>query len=709
MRLIVMGQLAFGQAVLEALLERGDDVVAVYCAPDKEGRPLDPIKEFALEKDLPVYQPASYKDEATLDEMRALKADLCLMAYVIVFVPETARDVPTHGSICFHPSLLPLHRGPSSINWPTIGGAAKTGLTIFYPNDGLDEGDILLQKEVEIGPDDTLGTVYFNKTFQLGVDAMLESVDLIAAGKAPRIPQDESQATYESWCKRENAEIDWNKPADEVYNLIRGTNPQPGAWTTYQGKTLQIFDSAKVAGTGQPGEVVEVTGENFTVTAQSGAIQIQRVRPEGGGKIAAGEFRLECWSYRRHATRLSPVRYLIKHPKAGQLQGTLPMPKSDIEIAREASMRPIAEVGEKLGIPAESLIQYGPHKAKVSFDYINSLADRPVGKLILTTAITPTPAGEGKTTTTVGLGDALNRIGKKAAICLREPSLGPCFGVKGGAAGGGYAQVVPMEDINLHFTGDFHAIGAANNLLAALIDNHIYWGNKLDIDTRRIGWRRVVDMNDRALRSTVCSLGGAANGFPREDGFDITVASEVMAIFCLAKDLKDLEERLGKIVIGQTSKREPVLAEALKAPGPMSVLLKDAIAPNLVPNLREQPGLHPRRAVCQHRPWLQLGDRHQDGAETGRLCGDRGRLRRGPGGGEVLQHQMPQGRPQAGRGGACRHRARAQDARWGGQGRAGQGERGGGQDRLLEPVAPPGEREAFRRAAGGRDQPLHHR
>ncbi len=265
------------------------------------------------------------------------------------------------------------------------------------------------------------------------------------------------------------------------------------------------------------------------------------------------------------------------------------MPKSDIEIAREASMRPIAEVGARLGIPADALIQYGAHKAKVSFGYIHSLANRPDGKLILTTAITPTPAGEGKTTTTVGLGDSLNRIGKKATICLREPSLGPCFGIKGGAAGGGYAQVVPMEDINLHFTGDFHAVGVANNLLAALIDNHVYWGNKLDIDTRRIGWRRVVDMNDRALRSIVCSLGGAPNGFPREDGFDITVASEVMAIFCLASGLKDLEERLGKIVIGQTRKREPILAKAVKAPGPMSVLLKDALLPNLVQTLENNP------------------------------------------------------------------------------------------------------------------------
>jgi formate--tetrahydrofolate ligase len=264
-------------------------------------------------------------------------------------------------------------------------------------------------------------------------------------------------------------------------------------------------------------------------------------------------------------------------------------PKSDIEIAREASMKPIVEVGAALDIPADSLLQYGPHKAKLSFDYINSLQHRPDGKLILVTAITPTPAGEGKTTTTVGLGDGLNRIGKKTAICLREPSLGPCFGMKGGAAGGGYAQVVPMEDINLHFTGDFHAIGIAHNLLCALIDNHIYWGNQLGIDSRRVTWRRVVDMNDRSLREIASSLGGVANGFPREDGFDIVVASEVMAIFCLADDLEDLTERLGKIVVAYTREKKPVHARDLMAPGPMAVLLRDALAPNLVQTLENNP------------------------------------------------------------------------------------------------------------------------
>mgnify|MGYP003985983397 FL=1 len=261
----------------------------------------------------------------------------------------------------------------------------------------------------------------------------------------------------------------------------------------------------------------------------------------------------------------------------------------DIEIARQASTLPIEEIAGKLNIPSQHLYRYGADKAKVDLDYIASLNDRPDGKLILVTAITPTPAGEGKTTTTVGLGDAMNRIGKQTTICLREPSLGPCFGTKGGAAGGGFAQVVPMEDINLHFTGDFHAMGAANNLLAAMLDNHIYWGNKLGIDARRISWRRVVDMNDRALRSIVANLGGVANGFPREDGFDITVASEVMAVFCLATDSEDLRRRLGNIVVAQNGKREVVTARELEADGAMAALLKDAIQPNLAQTLENNP------------------------------------------------------------------------------------------------------------------------
>ncbi len=265
-------------------------------------------------------------------------------------------------------------------------------------------------------------------------------------------------------------------------------------------------------------------------------------------------------------------------------------PKSDIEIAQAAKPRRIVEIArEKLGIAEENLEPYGHYKAKVSMSYIKSLANKPNGKLILVSAITPTPAGEGKTTTTVGLTDALNHIGKKAMLCLREPSLGPCFGVKGGAAGGGYAQVVPMEDINLHFTGDFHAIGSAHNLLSALIDNHIYWGNSLGLDGRRVAWRRAIDMNDRSLRSIVSSLGGVSNGFPREDGFDITVASEVMAIFCLAKDLEDLKERLSKIIVGYTRDRKPVRAGDLKAHGPMTALLKEALAPNLVQTLEGTP------------------------------------------------------------------------------------------------------------------------
>ena len=263
--------------------------------------------------------------------------------------------------------------------------------------------------------------------------------------------------------------------------------------------------------------------------------------------------------------------------------------KSDIEIAREAQKRPIQEIGSKLGIPVEHLLPYGHDKAKVSQEFINSVQKNDDGKLILVTAINPTPAGEGKTTTTVGLGDGLNRIGKKAAICIREASLGPCFGMKGGAAGGGYAQVVPMEEMNLHFTGDFHAITSAHNLLAAMIDNHIYWGNALEIDERRVAWRRVMDMNDRALRDIVTSLGGVSNGFPRQTGFDITVASEVMAILCLATDLGDLQKRLGDIIVAYRRDKTPIYCRDIKADGAMTVLLKDAMQPNLVQTLENNP------------------------------------------------------------------------------------------------------------------------
>ena len=267
--------------------------------------------------------------------------------------------------------------------------------------------------------------------------------------------------------------------------------------------------------------------------------------------------------------------------------------KSDIQIAREAKMQPIKEILEKVNVPDESFAfsPMGRHIAKINLEYIDTLKDKQDGKLILVTAITPTPAGEGKTTTSVGLNDGLNKIGKKSIVCLREPSLGPSFGMKGGAAGGGYAQVVPMEQINLHFTGDFHAITSAHNLLSALIDNHIYWGNKLDIDVRRIVWKRVIDMNDRSLRSININLGGVANGFPREDGFDITVASEIMAIFCLANNLEDLENRIGNITIAYTRDKKPIYAKDLKAQGPMTVLLKDAIRPNVTQTLENNPAI----------------------------------------------------------------------------------------------------------------------
>lgn len=290
MRIVVHGQDAFGKAVLERLLERKENVVAVFCAPDKAGRAEDPLKVFAREKGLPVHQPKSWKTPEALALMRSFEPELCLMAYVTLFVPQPVLDAPKLGTFQYHPSLLPLHRGPSSINWPIAMGKTETGLTIFWPDEGLDEGPILLQKKVSIGPDETLGDVYFKKLFPIGVDAMMEALDLVKAGKAPKIPQDHSKATYESWFKKEVAEIDWAKPVGEVYNLIRAANPAPGAWTKLNGAEVQIFDSARAEGSGAPGQIIAADDTGITVAAGGGAIFVKRVRPAGGQKIAAAEF-----------------------------------------------------------------------------------------------------------------------------------------------------------------------------------------------------------------------------------------------------------------------------------------------------------------------------------------------------------------------------------------------------------------------------------
>ncbi len=291
MRIIFNGQQAFGKSVLEALLDRGEEIVAVFCAPDKEGKRTDPLKEFALEKGLLLHQPASYKNKETEELITSYKPDLCVMAFVTLFVPEEILYVPTHGTIQYHPSLLPMHRGPSSINWPIIQGSTKTGLSIFWPDNGLDEGPILMQKECEITPDDTLGSVYFNKLFPMGVEAMLESVDLVKAGKAAKIDQDLSKGSYESWAKASMAEVDWSKPAAEVHNLIRGTDPAPGAWTIIAGKKLGLFDCRRVDdAAGDAGTVVAISDEGITIAAgDRGGVRLGRLRPEGEGKIAASE------------------------------------------------------------------------------------------------------------------------------------------------------------------------------------------------------------------------------------------------------------------------------------------------------------------------------------------------------------------------------------------------------------------------------------
>lgn len=293
MRLIVHGQQAYGKSVLEAILEKDvDEVVAVYCAPDKEGRPLDPLKEFALEKDLPVFQPDSYKNPDVWEQLASHDADLCVMAYVLLFVPEEALNVPKYGSIQYHPSMLPWHKGPSSINWPIIMGKEKTGLTIFWPDNGLDTGPILLQKEVDIGPDDTLGSVYFDKLYPLGVEAMMESIELVRDGNAPRVVQDPDDGSYEGWCRKDDVQIDWGKGTDEVYNLIRGANPQPGAWTTFNGNEVKIFDSRKVDASGEPGSLLSIDDGGAVIATGDGAIRVMKVRADAG-KLAAADYATE--------------------------------------------------------------------------------------------------------------------------------------------------------------------------------------------------------------------------------------------------------------------------------------------------------------------------------------------------------------------------------------------------------------------------------
>jgi methionyl-tRNA formyltransferase len=290
MRIVVHGQEAFGKAVLEKLLERKENVVAVFCAPDKAGRPEDPLKVFAKEKGLTVHQPKSWKTPEALELMKAANADLCVMAYVTLFVPQPVLDAPKLGTIQYHPSLLPLHRGPSSINWPIAMGKTETGLSIFWPDEGLDEGPILLQKKVEIGPDETLGDVYFKKLFPLGVDAMMESIDLVRAGKAPKVVQDHAKKTYESWFKKEVAEVDWQRPVADVYNLIRAANPAPGAWGVLNGQKVDIFDARKVSGSGKPGQILTLDADGMTIAAAGGAILAKRVRGADGKKVAAAEW-----------------------------------------------------------------------------------------------------------------------------------------------------------------------------------------------------------------------------------------------------------------------------------------------------------------------------------------------------------------------------------------------------------------------------------
>ena len=585
MRIVVHGQQAFGKAVLEALLKRGENVVAVYVAPEKPGAKADPLKEAALAAKLPVYQPDSYKKPEVWEEFKALKPDLQVMAFVTLFVPEEFLNIPTHGSIQYHPSLLPAYRGASAINWPIIKGEKETGLSIFWPDNGLDTGDVLMQKKTPISDTDTLGTVYFDRLFPMGVDAMMESVDLVKAGKAPRIKQDESKATYEGRCGPDNAKIDWGKPWEQIDRLIRGCNPAPGAWTTLDGKQLKIFDAKPL-----PAKDPEGHRRQDRRNRRGRSRRLHRGlrrRPLQGHTRAArrrqedrsrrmGEVR-QSRSRKRDSPDSRHGRACPGHPRlACRRRGC---PHESGHDNRTSQTHPTGSPHARLAT-SESEVRHRnrPGRQAAAASWTSPRKDSASRRKTSSPMATTRPRCRWTTSSRCkdkterqadpGHRDHADAGGRgqdhdhgrpdrraqshrqKGDVCLREPSLGPCFGVKGGAAGGGYAQVVPMEDINLHFTGDFHAITSAHNLLSALIDNHIYWGNALGIDSRRVAWRRVMDMNDRALREIVCSLGGVANGYPREAGFDITVASEVMAIFCLATDLDDLKRRLGNIIVG---------------------------------------------------------------------------------------------------------------------------------------------------------------
>ena len=452
---------------------------------------------------------------------------------------------------------------------------------------------MLIQKKTPISATDTLGSVYFDRLFPMGVEAMLEAIDLVKAGKAPRIKQDEAKATYEGRCGPDNAHIDWGRPWQEIDRLIRGCNPAPGAWSKLDGKTVKIFDAKPLPAkdpkgiAGKMGEIVAIDSDGFCRRLCRRPFQ-GHTRPGGRSENRGERIRHQRKAHPRNEVFMNPPPRLRPRLRAAASQHA--NPKSDIEISQAAKKRPIIDIArENWASRRKTSSRTATTRPRCRWTSSNRSRASRTASSFSSPPSTPTPAGEGKTTTTVGLTDALNHIGKKAMLCVREPSLGPSFGMKGGAAGGGYAQVVPMEDINLHFTGDFHAITSANNLLAAMLDNHIYWGNALGIDERRVAWRRVLDMNDRALRSIVYSLGGVANGFPREDGFDITVASEVMAIFCLARDLDDLKKRLGNIVVAYTRDRKPVRASDLKAHGAMTVLLKEALSPNLVQTLEGTP------------------------------------------------------------------------------------------------------------------------
>uniref|UniRef100_A0A6A7G194 formate--tetrahydrofolate ligase n=2 Tax=Hirondellea gigas TaxID=1518452 RepID=A0A6A7G194_9CRUS len=649
-RVAIIGQAAFGAAVYKKLREDGHNIVGVFTpAEKKDSTRKDPLAEAARADGVYVVQNRRWKRKgvpipSVLEAYKQCNPDINVMAFVTQFIPTEVLEYPRLKTIQYHPSLLPLHRGNSAIHHAIMMGDTITGYTIFWVDDGVDTGPILLQETVTIGPNATVNDLYGKHLFPEGVAGLSRGVSLAFSGKAPRDVQDESKATSECVWTKELAHVDWSREAQSVHNFIRGSARSPGAWTTINGKQVTLFKSSVHLSNAH----LETIPLDEPIILAMGAKGVGRgnwpaqlstngliVQCGDGAYVIVGEIRLgrdppqSAYSYFMTSKDYNVINILDNVP-------------SDIEIAQAVKPLPVHILCQKIGVQRNEVDYHGPFKAKVHLSVLDRLADRKDGKYVCVAGITPTPFGEGKTTITVGLSQALGAILKKKVFtCVRQPSMGPTFGIKGGAAGGGYSQIIPMEEFNLHLTGDIHAVTIANNLLAAALDtrmlheasqsdkalfrrmcpkkkdgsrsfsnvmlrrlkklginktnpddltkDELHRWVRLDVDPSTITWKRVVDLNDRYLRKITVGQSKTEKGITRETGFDIAVASEVMAVLALTTDMTDMRERLGKMVVGYSKSGDAITADDLGVGGALTVLMKDAILPTLMQTLEGTP------------------------------------------------------------------------------------------------------------------------